>query len=153
MSKWEGKAMIPTELLTCLSCTEYEKNKLTYNFEAKLKIINLSMMIGSDIDMEFSEGSEWNIGKLISLNNYVSDIAHHSLSSNNHSKCRVRQNHWHAWTGGECPLPEGLNISLIMRSRRLAETTEYQSQFWMYSGGNSDVIAFKVLGTAINWSY
>ena len=121
-----------------------------YRAKPKIKEINLSHLIGSDIDMEFSDNLI--VDKLIKIDGF-----YRNLSGTAWIKCRVRENHWHNWNGGECPLPEGLNI--IVKFRDGTESIENMMYFgvtnWIHTGliPNCDFIAFKVIGTKDGWEY
>ena len=73
--------------------------------------------------------------------------------------CRVRENHWHSWTGGECPLPEGLKIEVLLRSGAtgIKNVGSLNLQWEHYHCDLqtclTDIIAFKVLGVADGWEY
>jgi len=62
--------------------------------------------------------------------------------------CRPRMNHWHAWNGGDCPLPEGLIVDARLRDDYLSENANTNSLIWTKNTGHNNVIAFKVTGIA-----
>jgi len=119
------------------------------------KIIDLNMMIGSDIDMEF--GNKTRHGDTIGKLDYIDEHGYfNSYSDNYYKECRIRQDHWHSWQGGECPLPEGLEIEVKYRRKNLIDKRNGHCDYgtaWLWDGGHDDIIAFKVLGTAENWEY
>lgn len=114
----------------------------------KKKIIDLSMMVGSDIDMEFKLNStEWKIGKLSFINKDSTEgIFYHALNFHGSNKCRIRQDHWHVWQGGKCPLPDGLRIKIMLRNGRIPNSTTYATEEWTWEHHeeDGDIIAFKV---------
>ncbi len=78
------------------------------------KIIDLTKMVGSGVDMEFnSHDVNWNIGIL----EKISPLGHinHPYSMLNagvFKRCRVRQNHIHYYNGIGNPLPDGLLVRI-----------------------------------------
>lgn len=67
---------------------------------------------------------------------------------------KIKENHWHHWLSGECPLPEGLVISIIYRDGTVINNiTEYLSLRWSTNIHFKDVIAFKVIRLADGWEY
>lgn len=121
----------------------------------KKKIIDLHMMIGSDIDMEFNNNAidkYWYIEKLVSINvpnNKIYMDRNESFFSN----CRIRQNHWHSWQGGACPIPEGLIIKVKTRNNKQFNNDYGPGWRWNHRDKPTDIIAFKIIGIAENWTY
>tara|TARA_R110000822_G_scaffold31612_6_gene91409 strand:+ start:459 stop:986 length:528 start_codon:yes stop_codon:yes gene_type:complete len=122
------------------------------------KVIDLSVLIKSGIDCEFSDNSSWEvttIGKLYSLD--TSNFLPYVLGSKQVSfKCvRPRMNHKHAWQGGECPFPEGFMVKVWFRNKEqatfVAEAThiawEHEEGFNHHTSGY-DIMYFEVLGLA-----
>ena len=138
----------------CKSCVH---SGLSDNFEPKpkKKIIDLSKMVGSDIDMEF-----WDtlpsiyVGKLEKILD-LSPKQYCRKNGINFDNCRVRQDHWHSWQGGECPLPEGLKGEIKNREGSIQSYTfsAIPDKRWLSDGANNNIIAFKVLGVAGGWRY
>ena len=128
-----------------------------------LQTIDLSVCIKSKIDMEFWTSDTLDkdyIAKLVGIKN---GVFFSSLSNENKwlHHCRVRQDHWHSWMGGECPwmgecpLPEGLKVSLLFRDGTTSKGCNFDrsNEAWRHDGGMSDIIAFQVLGSAEGWIY
>ena len=126
-----------------LSLWYVEKNKPTK------KTIDLSVLIDSQIDCEFSEGISW----------FFSTLKHHSngvymdVTSSVWDKCKPRMNHKHAWQGGECPLPEGFEVKVWYRddsrcTDTLLNSGVYTNTGWVHRNNGRDIIAFEVLGVA-----
>jgi hypothetical protein len=73
------------------------------------KIIDLSVLIDSQIDCEFSDTPDFKelyISKMIKTD-WRTCIDYNSCHNNMYggtSYCRPRMNHKHAWDGGECPI-------------------------------------------------
>ena len=119
--------------------------------EKQDKIIDMSCLVGSNVDCEFGV-EQHRISKLES----ITDSGFYSKNEGFWTTCRVRQDHWHSWQGGECPLPEGLEIKVIFRDSSKSEvfTTYLESQWdWKHMPNKHDIISFKVLGTAEGWKY
>jgi len=131
----------------CLQCIHFATLD---NFEVKQdKIIDMNCMVGSNIDMEFTDTGVFDsIGKLVGV--YENKYAK-TKYTNTWSKCRIRQDHWHSWQGVENPLPEGLVIGY--------STFDNQSRRWVNNCSHyieldwSTIYEFKVLGPAKGWKY
>ena len=127
----------------------------------KIKKIDLTVCIGSAIDMEVSNSNFTGkpaiaVGPLYHVLN--SDC--YTDGYNNFQYCRARENHWHHWLGGECPLPEGLVIKLCFgkdepctKEPRTKYSGERYASIWRLTKGNDRIVAFKVLGCAEGWEY
>tara|TARA_R110000782_G_scaffold218372_1_gene305726 strand:+ start:77 stop:619 length:543 start_codon:yes stop_codon:yes gene_type:complete len=114
------------------------------------KVIDLSVLIDSQIDCEFDNGAV--IAKLVAVK--VDSVG--TYYSSNHKKaqdyreCQPRMNHKHAWQGGECPLPEGFMVKpwrrdSLMYGDPVMNATDLR---WSYEGYPSDIIQFEVIGLA-----
>jgi len=121
--------------------------------EPEKKIINISMMIDSDIDMEFSNhmGQDWFVYKLTDINKN----GYYSITNDKYGhSCRIRQNHWHSWNGGgNHPLPEGLTGKIRLRDRCVLPLS--CATKWEYDACDEslDIIAFWIDGTVNNYKY
>ena len=118
----------------------------------KKQIIDLSVCIDSGIDMEFTDDNNvWKkIEKLKNIdNNYYTYVP---FNNPGFKYCRVRQNYYHGWKGGECPLPEGLEVKLYFNDSISIVTSNIQHLCWDSSSQNR-IIGFEVLGTAENFRY
>jgi hypothetical protein len=112
------------------------------------KVIDLSVLIDSQIDCEFKNhiSERTNIGKLLGITKdamypYVTG----NSADNYYIQCQPRIHHIHAWQGGECPLPEGFMIKVWFRSGGDTTVTIPSGLYW---GANSETMAFEVLGLA-----
>ena len=114
-------------------------------FEPAKKVIDLSVLIESGIDCEFSDSGDknWHINKV------AEGIYQGSLYSTElgeyFEQCRPRMNHKHAWPEGECPLPEGFEVKVWFRSGGHTVVTTRSGNYW---GINGDTMCFEVLGLA-----
>jgi len=128
----------------------------------KKKNIDLSVMVGSgNIDMEFCYGkdwSKWNVSKLLRISSglYWPSIKTNQLPT---KICRIRENHWHPWQGGECPLPEGLIIK-VTTDRNINKSFNCIDYFstiykacWNRKSNAGWIISFKVIGIKEGWKY
>ena len=120
-----------------------EKNKLTK------KVIDLSLLVKSQIDCEFSDEGDtsWSVGMLSNIHargeySYTCEQFHEWVY------CRPRMLRRNAWQGGKCPLPEGFLIALQFRGDSYMITTNYIDINWTHEGEALDIIAFEVLGLA-----
>jgi hypothetical protein len=121
--------------------------------EKPVKKIDMSCLDGSDIDMEFGNNNSLgfaSIGKLYNIETNTETRYSIPNSKGHFTQCRVRQDHWHSWRGGDCPLPKGLIIgySEYKHSRRwVNHCTSYTNLDW------SEIYEFKVFGVADGWEY
>ena len=120
-------------------------SKDVWRIKPTKKVIDLSVLIESGIDCEFSEGISW----------FFSTLKHHSngvymdVTSSVWDKCRPRMNHKHAWDGGDCPLPEGFKVKVCMRDNSVrGDMCSHFNWKWSYKAAGSDIIQFEVLGLA-----
>ena len=135
-------------------CNYCKHNKLNSHFcpKPKKKIIDLSVCIDSGIDMEFGATDIKHIGTLLKIEEtrYFSK----NIIAGWYTECRVRQDHWHSWQGGKCPLPEGLEVALIYRNRGVGEHKPvYLELDWSHDNRLYDIIAFKVISVADGYKY
>ena len=107
------------------------------------KVIDLSVLIESGIDCEFSlDGETWCVDILaIVLNNG----RYSGVEYSEWNYCQPRMNHIHAWPEGECPLPEGFEVKVWFRSGGHTVVTTRSGNYW---GINGDTMCFEVLGLA-----
>lgn len=147
MSELEDRVQVLEEIVAGL-------HNITIPEPKYKKIIDLSKVVGSDIDCEFlrPDGSLIGINK---LTNICGDGINETYESSGiyTTKCRIRQDHWHSWQGGSCPLPEGLEIELLFRGGKHEKLTDYIYDRWSDDDDNYDIIAFKVLCTAPGYKY
>tara|TARA_B110000977_G_C10941837_1_gene441184 strand:+ start:152 stop:715 length:564 start_codon:yes stop_codon:yes gene_type:complete len=122
------------------------------------KVIDLSILVNSGIDCEFSIHADFHFllnRKLIEVPkadvNLLDGTAHFGCESSClWQYCRPRMNHIHAWQGGECPLPEGFRIKVWFRNGDEIHSSDasYLNLRWSNKKLDSDIIAFEVLGLA-----
>ena len=116
------------------------------------KVIDLSMLIDSQIDCEFKDSGDknWHINKV--AEGIYQDILYGTKSGDYFEQCKPRMNHKHAWQGGECPLPEGFIVRLTKWSVHVPHIShiELTTKQWISSKANehTTVQAFEVLGVA-----
>jgi hypothetical protein len=140
---------------------EYSSNKEEVNAKPAKKVIDLSVLIDSQIDCEFWHSSRYpnqnEVGKLGDLTDFTNGWFYSTLkipdmpngNSNGQWKyCRPRMNHKHAWVGGECPLPEGFRVMLTLRDGTKINHSSKTKLTWGHDGGYADIITFEVLGLA-----
>lgn len=120
-----------------------------WRIKPALTPIDLSVLIKSGIDCEFSDNSDFPpADRRIS---YIQGIGAGFLTNQStlyYLFCRPRMNHWHAWFGGDCPLPEGIEVEVEVTchdgSVLRGEANIFNWGRNSYEGG--DIIAFKVTG-------
>ena len=109
------------------------------------KVIDLSVLIDSQIDCEFKDkgAKNWRVSKaFIGLHQ---ESLYGTESGDFFEQCRPRMNHKHAWPEGECPLPEGFEVKVWFRSGGHTVVTTRSGNYW---GINGDTMCFEVLGLA-----
>ncbi len=117
----------------------------------KKQVIDLSVLIESQIDCEFSDrGQQWHVDKLKEIE--YGEVEPYVNAEATYMKCRPRMNHLHAWQGGDCPLAEGLNVRLWLRNGHTFETLHCEERDWV-SKGHDSIIAFEILGLSENWQW
>lgn len=147
-----------TEYFPCTEhCVHNPRNKDLFKIQEK--IVDWSKLVGSNVDMEFSDYKDifepW-ASKLIDMG-INKGIPYYKISEIGRFKyCRIRENHWQAWGGGECPLPEGLVIDVRTRQdgdRRYVSSYNEPHWNWKHNQFGSDIIAYKVRQAAHGWTY
>ena len=122
-----------------------EKNK-----PAK-KVIDLSVLIDSQIDCEFyNRGNTSYIAKLETIIPSRDDGAFVYINDKGlyWDRCQPRMNHKHAWQGDKCPLPEGFMVNAWMRGAKTTESRLCTDLRWNHTGGLMDIMYFEVLRVA-----
>ena len=118
------------------------------------KVIDLSCIVGSDIDCEFENyAGIWVISNLKEISN-DSVLEYRGNLGYLADKCRIRQGKWMSWQGGDKPIPEGLNVQFRMIDS--GELTGYITPYYQKGAPVIDwneVIAFKVIGPAEGFKY
>jgi hypothetical protein len=121
------------------------------------KVIDLSVLIESGIDCEFSDcdfKQYTGVGSLSSILGGQTQpfVLSDAVGYNNakYEQCRPRMNHIHAWQGDECPLPEGFRVKVWWRSGGEGDAGDafHLDLRWSNEKRQSDIIAFEVLGLA-----
>ena len=114
------------------------------------KVIDLSVLIDSQIDCEFKDdiGDRTNFGKLLE----ITDADTYPYKTGNsradeYAQCQPRTHHIHAWQGGECPLPEGFKVKVWFRDGS-SDISQHNAFIWSHDNLSGDIIAFEVLGLA-----
>tara|TARA_R110002033_G_scaffold111498_1_gene157052 strand:- start:625 stop:1146 length:522 start_codon:yes stop_codon:yes gene_type:complete len=118
------------------------------------KVIDLSVLIESGIDCEFSDSDETGlcISKLSRQNGPSEEYRYYDGEGTSWNECQPRMNHKHAWQDGECPLPAGFIVRLTKWSVHLPNIRwiEITSEEWINSSSHqhTTVQAFEVLKLA-----
>ncbi len=116
------------------------------------KTIDLSIMVGTDVDMEFADWGEdftsnikWEIGKLDAISGH--SYPYNKLNCGDFKKCRIRQNHIHWYKGFH--LPDGLLVTLYYDGIP-PKTCPSQDIDWHNTHG---VSGFKIIDTLPEYCY
>ena len=121
------------------------------------KVIDLSVLIDSQIDCEFTDANEAGIfiSKVIKQSRRISlalpEYRYYDVDGDTWNRCRPRMNHKHAWQGGACPLPEGFKVKVWWRTGGEGDAEmmlRHLDLRWSNEKRQSDIIAFEVLGVA-----
>ena len=116
------------------------------------KIIDMSCLIGSDILCEFFiTHNQAVIDRLIEIredkpNKFVTD-------DDVYDNCRVMQNYWHSWQGGDNPLPEGLEVEVLLKEGTVQSGYTTETYSWNWCNDMTDIIAFRVTGVLKEFKY
>ena len=127
-------------------------NPEIWRIKPKKKVVDLSVLVASQIDCEFrdhgGDDGSWHIYKLnvVSEDGYQADYYVWD-------ECQPRMNHVHYWGGGECPLPEGIVVRLYFRDEVPIDDEIHEGYNWVHCGTSNDIIGFEVLGLADGWEY
>ena len=115
------------------------------------KVIDLSVLIDSQIDCEFKNhiGERTTIGKLLEITDDAAIYPYITGNSANnyYAQCQPRIHHIHAWQGGECPLPEGFEAKVWLRGDTLPKIC-VRLDWVLQKHSSKDIIAFEVIGIA-----
>ena len=115
------------------------------------QVIDLSVLIDSQIDCEFSDSAYFHLvmkRSLIEVREAGTGRFRCELRTL-WKHCRPRMNHIHAWQGGDCPLPDGFMVKVCMRDDSVrGDMCSHFNWKWSYKAAGSDIIAFEVLGLA-----
>jgi len=117
------------------------------------KVVDLSVVCGSNIPMLFGDGDceddEWLPGYLSSIS-YGVDFPYHLFCGPAYKRCRFDTTRPVAWFGGECPLPDGVEFKAWLRHGGLISESV---KWWRHRDSQTDIIAFQVLGLMEGWKY
>lgn len=124
----------------------------------ELQTVDLSVLFDSGIDCEFKDSrGDYQVGK---MKDYYSREFFESTMYYL-DQCRPRMDHWHAWNGGKCPVPEGLLIQVRYSTRGESSHPIPPSDLcgcpspieWGEGEYQTNIIAFKVVGLAAGWRW
>jgi hypothetical protein len=144
------KVMYRTENVATVKCTGFTTPAKP--IKPKKKVIDLSVLIESGIDVEVSQDGkgQWYLGgQLVQIHDGIH--RYECFNSTQYEKqCRPRMSHIHAWQGGECPLPEGFMVKVWWRNSTRGDVSAVNNLALRWSNKNypSDIIAFEILGLA-----
>ena len=116
------------------------------------KIIDLSVLIDG-IDCEFANGDSFACCTIKDSLVEITDDGMFATEADVFDMCRPRMNHWHAWQGGECPLPEGFDVDVMLRNSPEPQRIVPEKCRWTHCNGVTDIIAFRVIDKADGWQY
>ncbi|MCP3899191.1 MAG: hypothetical protein GY707_05705 [Desulfobacteraceae bacterium] len=117
------------------------------------KIIDLSCVVGNDIDVEFlnTKVGIWNLESGLSKIDLSLDEPYLSPDGYlSYEQCRIRQDHIHFYNKKENPLPDGLLVKLYLSN----ETTQtHKSQDIRWDSGRPYIMGFEVLEVLPEYKY
>ena len=145
-----------TDETPCILCSNNYMNR--FKPKPVIKKIGLYPIIKSGIDVEVSKDNEtWKVTQLTNVTQACDVRKYANHLRNWYPYCRIRENYWHSWNGGDCPLPEGLNIIVKFRggTNSIENMTYHNVDNWNHNNRmpQVDVIAFKVIGPAKGYEY
>lgn len=123
--------------------------------KSKDNIVDLSVFIGSDIDMEFSN-NEFKTTPIIGKLRNITGGKHKYISgAYEFEQCRIRENHWNVWLcENECPLTEGVRVDMAFSDGGHECDYDYTLEDrWGYLGDDDGIFAFKVTGLRKGYRY
>ena len=126
-------------------------HQLYWRIKPTNKVIDLSVLIESGIDCEFSDSDETGlfISKLSRQSGPSEEYRYYDGEDTSWDECQPRMNHIHAWQGGECPLPEGFMVMPHYRKPLKIRVNVMAADLqWGNWGVDHDIIAFEVLRVA-----
>ena len=111
------------------------------------KVIDLSVLIDSQIDCEFKDkgAKNWHVSK--ACKGLYQESLYGTEPGDFFEQCKPRMNHIHAWQGGECPLPEGFEVKVWLRGDTFPKIC-VRLDWVLQKNSSKDIIAFEVLGVA-----
>jgi len=131
---------------------DFNSNTENWRIKPAKKIIDMSHLIKSGIDCEFSDDAKvWGISQL-------DDVVHGGAFLDTRwipwEHCRPRMNHKMFHDGGDCPLPEGFKVMPIYRDPALSVLPVHASEeIWVSCNLPYEVIGYEILGLADGWAY
>tara|TARA_R110002153_G_scaffold174171_1_gene327345 strand:- start:166 stop:711 length:546 start_codon:yes stop_codon:yes gene_type:complete len=125
-------------------------SKDVWRIKPTKKVIDLSVLIDSQIDCEFKDDNEAGIfiSKLSRQGDPSMNYRYYDGDGDTWESCQPRMNHIHAWQGGECPLPEGFRVQVWWRGGLFEVRQGDLFQWGIQKNSSRDIIAFEVLGLA-----
>ena len=64
----------------------------------------------------------------------------------------IENNKFTVWQGGNNPVPEGVNVEVILRNGNRTDKQNSSSYFWGHEGVPGDIIAYRILGASDGYS-
>ena len=118
------------------------------------KKIDISVFVGSGLDMEFGGLEHTAIGKLVCIHP-GDDVIYAAENKGMWTKCRPRLNHIYACPNrfDKCPLPEGLRVKLYHRDGNEVIVESIIGVNWYHNGECDDIIAFEIISLADGWEW
>jgi len=135
------------------SCVPIFAYEAEYRTKPEMKVIDLSVLIESKIDCEFTgytfEGAD--IDRLHSIRVGLYTREGH-VSGGSYGKVRPRMNHVHFWGGGKCPLPEGFEVRVWHSD---GDTTQGPARDfdWSRNPNTIWITGFEILGLVDGYCY
>ena len=125
-----------------------------WRIKPKTKIIDMSHLIKSGIDCEFSRGDMWRmLSGLVEVQVNPGSSHHYITTIGQHWKqCRPRMNHKMFHDGGDCPLPEGFEVEVYFRDGSI-QVCDPTVMAWGQDKHPCDIIGYKIVGLADGWAY
>jgi len=116
----------------------------------KKKVIDWQTVIDNQLDCVFKNTKGTTpgfIGKLAEVHINERLYPFTATSRATFKCCEIRQEPVF-WQGGECPLPEGLEVKIFFRNINEISCTDYTILSWKLENMMSDIIGYQVLGLA-----
>ena len=133
---------------------DFNSNTENWRIKPAKKIIDMSHLIKSGIDCEFSRGDMWRmLSGLVEVQVNPGSSHHYITTIGQHWKqCRPRMNHKMFHDGGDCPLPEGFEVEVYFRDGSI-QVCDPTVMAWGQDKHPCDIIGYKIVGLADGWAY
>jgi len=106
------------------------------------KVHRLQCLVGTQILCEFSGSGQGEISWL----SKITPNGFYARSGNFWTTCTPVKNYWNDWSGGECPVPEGMKYQVRLKKKDVRTTPAAMDLRWHHDrNSDSDIISVMFL--------